>query len=189
MFEYDVIMDETTQLDVRIEQATPATAHLVDCLRSSFIVKARVRVSMCGDCYDFDVDSVERPYEKREQPCADCIYLSKQDAAVYLAFSGDKLVGQVCVQMDRNRMARIWGLRVEHGHQHHGVATALMNTARDWALERGLHWLRAETQDIHATACMFYRDYGFTIGGFDRLYLQATPGSEGETTIIWYLRI
>jgi len=42
---------------------------------------------------------------------------------------------------------------------------------------------------VHVTACMFYRDYGFVIGVFDRLYLQATPGSEDETAIVWYLEV
>ncbi len=188
-FDYDVSMDNMTGLDIRIVQATPDLARFVDGLRTSFVVRARIKVSMCGDNYDFDVDSIEHPYEKTEEPCSDCAYLSRNDAAIYLAFAEDVLVGQVCIQEDRNHMARVWGLRVEHGHRHHGIATALMNTAREWALGRNLHWLRAETQDIHVTACMFYRDYGFTIGGFDRFYLQATPGSEDETAISWYLRI
>ncbi len=188
-FVYHVNMDNETELGIRIVQATPDMARFVDGLRSSFVVRARIKVSMCGESYDFDVDSVDHPYEKTEGACPDCGYLGRDDAAIYLAFSGDALVGQVCVQEDRNGMARIWGLRVEHGHRHHGIATLLMNTARKWALTRGLHWLRAETQDIHVTACMFYRDYGFVIGGFDRMYLQAVPGSEDETAIVWYLKV
>ncbi|MHB8071915.1 MAG: GNAT family N-acetyltransferase [Candidatus Cryosericum sp.] len=182
-------MDNMTGLDVRIVQATTDMAEFVDGLRTSFVVRARIKVSMCGDGYDFDVDSVDHPYEKTEARCHDCTYLGRDDAAIFLAFSENDLVGQVCVQEDRNRMARIWGLRVEHGHRHHGIATSLLNAARQWAIARDLRWLRAETQDIHVTACMFYRDYGFTIGGFDRFYLQAMPGSEDETAIVWYLKI
>ncbi|MBA4365853.1 MAG: hypothetical protein C0398_07655 [Coprothermobacter sp.] len=188
-FVYDVGVNNMAGLDIRIVRATPDMAGYVDGLRSNFAVKARVKVSMCGDTYDFDVDSVQRPYEKAETSRPDCAYLGRDDAAVYLAFVGEKLTGQVCVQQDHNNMARVWGLRVEHGHRHHGIATSLMNTVKAWALARGLHWLRAETQDVHVTACMFYRDYGFVIGGFDRLYLQATPGSEDETAIVWYLEV
>jgi len=188
-FVYDVGVDDMTGLDIRIMQATLDMAGYVDRLRSNFAVKARVKVSMCGDSYDFDVDSVQHPYEKTEACCPDCAYLGRDDAAIYLAFVGEKLVGQVCVQEDHNNMARVWELRVEHGHRHHGIATSLMNTVKAWALARGLHWLRAETQDVHVTACMFYRDYGFVIGGLDRLYLQATPGSEDETAIVWYLEV
>jgi GNAT superfamily N-acetyltransferase len=189
VFVYDVSMDDMTGLDIRIVRATPDMAGYVDGLRSNFAVKARVKVSMCGDSYDFDVDSVQHPFQKTEACCPDCTYLGRDDAAIYLAFVGEKLVGQVCVQEDHNNMARVWELRVEHGHRHHGIATSLMNTVKAWALARGLHWLRAETQDVHVTACMFYRDYGFVIGGFDRLYLQATPGSEDETAIVWYLEV
>jgi len=188
-FMYDVHVDNMTGLDIRIVRATPDMAGYVDGLRSNFAVKARVKVSMCGDNYDFDVDSVKHPYEKTEDCCPDRAYLGRDDAAIYLAFVGKSLVGQVCVQEDHNNMARVWGLRVEHGHCHHGIATSLMNTVKAWALARGLHWLRAETQDVHVTACMFYRDYGFVIGGFDRLYLQATPGSKDETAIVWYLEV
>jgi GNAT superfamily N-acetyltransferase len=188
-FVYDVDVDDMASLDIRIVRATPDMARYVDGLRSNFAVKARVKVSMCGDTYDFDVDSVQHPYEKAETSRPDCAYLGRDDAAVYLAFVGEKLTGQVCVQQDHNNMARVWGLRVEHGHRHHGIATSLMSTVKAWALARGLHWLRAETQDVHVTACMFYRDYGFVIGGFDRLYLQATPGSEDETAIVWYLEV
>ena len=188
-FVYDVSVDDMTGLDIRIVQATPDMVGYVDGLRSNFIVKARIKVSMCGDSYDFDVDSVQHPYEKTEPGCPDCVYLGRDDAAIYLAFVGEKLAGQVCVQEDHNNMARVWELRVEHGQRHHGIAMSLMNTVKVWALARGLHWLRAETQDVHVIACMFYRDYGFVIGGFDRLYLQATPGSEDETIISWYIKI
>ena len=186
---YDVGVDNITGLDIRIVRATPNMAGYVDGLRNNLVVKARVKVSMCGDNYDFDVDSVELPYKKAEVCCPDRAYLGRDDAAIYLAFVKEQLVGQVCVQEDHNNMARVWGLRVEHGPHYHGIATSLMNTVKAWALARGLRWLRAETQDIHVTACMFYRDYGFVIGGFDRLYLQATPGSEDETAIVWYLEV
>lgn len=182
-------MDNMTGLDIRIVRATPDMAACVDGLRTSFVVKARIKVSMCGDNYDFDVDSVQNPYEKIESCCLDRDCLGRDDAAVYLAFVGEKLAGQVCVQEDHNHMARVWELRVEHGQRHHGIATLLIDTVKAWALARGLHWLRAETQDVHVTACMFYRDYGFVIGGFDSLYLQATPGSEDETAIVWYLQV
>ncbi len=188
-FVYDVVVDNLTGLEVRIVQATPDMAAYVDGLRRNFVVKARIKVSMCGDNYDFDVDSVRHPYEKMEDRCSDLDYLGRDDAAIYLAFAGEKLAVQVCVQEDHNHMARVWELRVEHGQRHHGIATSLMDAVRAWALARGLRWLRAETQDVHVTACMFYRDYGFIIGGFDRLYLQATPGSEDETAIVWYLEI
>ncbi|MCX6097270.1 MAG: GNAT family N-acetyltransferase [Caldiserica bacterium] len=182
-------MDNMTDLGIRIVRATPDMARYVDGIRSSFAVKARIKVSMCGDNYDFDVDCVQHPYMKTEDCCPDRAYLGRDDAAIYLAFARETLVGQACVQEDHNNMARVWGLRVEHGHRHHDIATLLMNSVKAWALARGLHWLRAETQDVHVTACMFYRDYGFVIGGFDRLYLQATPGSEDETAIVWYLEV
>ena len=188
-FVYDVNMDDMTGLDIRIVRATPDMVGYVDGLRNNLVVKARVKVSMCGDNYDFDVDSVQLPYKKAEVCCPDRAYLGRDDAAIYLAFVEEQLVGQVCVQEDHNNMARVWELRVEHGHHYHGIATSLMNTVKAWAVARGLRWLRAETQDIHVTACMFYRDYGFVIGGFDRLYLQATPGSEDETAIVWYFEV
>ena len=188
-FVYDMSVDNIAGLDIRIVRATPDMAAYVDRLRTNFVIKARVKVSMCGDNYDFDVDSVQHPYEKIEDCCPDRDCLGRDDAAVYLAFVGEKLAGQVCVQEDHNHMARVWELRVEHGQRHHGIATSLVDTVKAWALARGLHWLRAETQDVHVTACMFYRNYGFVIGGFDRLYLQATPGSEDETAIVWYLEV
>ncbi|MCX6062680.1 MAG: GNAT family N-acetyltransferase, partial [Caldiserica bacterium] len=116
--------------EIRIVRATPDMARYVDGLRSNFAVKARIKVSMCGDNYDFDVDGVQHPYEKTEDCCPDRAYLGRDDAAIYLAFVGETLVGQVCVQEDHNNMARVWGLRVEHGHRHHGIATLLMNTVK-----------------------------------------------------------
>jgi GNAT superfamily N-acetyltransferase len=161
----------------------------IDTLRASILVKARVRLSSCGDGLDFDVEQIPRPFDRIEPRFGDCSCLGREDAAIYFAFCGETLVGQVFVQMDRNAMAHVWNLRVEHGHQHRGIATALMNTARAWARAHNLKWLRAETQDVHVTACMFYRDYGFCIGGADHMYLHAMPGCENETTIYWYLAI
>ena len=45
--------------------------------------------------------------------------------------------------------------------------------------------LKLETQNVNVPACLFYRNYGFTLGGYDR-YLYNALAEKDEIALFWY---
>jgi hypothetical protein len=60
-----------------------------------------------------------------------------------------------------------------------------MDAAINWAREAKMCGVMIETQDINVPACLFYQQYGFTLGGVDRLQYRGTENST-ETALFWY---
>lgn len=60
----------------------------------------------------------------------------------------------------RDDLAVLWDLRVAPGLRRQGVATALFAAAESWAISKGCHELKVETQNINVPACRFYAAQG-----------------------------
>jgi streptothricin acetyltransferase len=61
-----------------------------------------------------------------------------------------------------------------------------MDAAINWAREAKKRGIMLETQDVNVPACLFYQQYGFTLGGVDRMLYRGTDNSS-ETALFWYL--
>lgn len=66
-----------------------------------------------------------------------------------------------------------------------GAAQKLMAAAHVWARSVNAPGLRLETQNVNVPACLFYRRYGFTTGGYDRYLYNALPEKD-EVALFWY---
>ena len=66
-----------------------------------------------------------------------------------------------------------------------GAAQKLMAAAHVWARSVNAPGLRLETQNVNVSACLFYRHYGFTLGGYDRYLYNALPEKD-EVALFWY---
>lgn len=83
----------------------------------------------------------------------------------------------------RADLAVIWDLRVAPAWRGRGVGGALLRAADAWALARGAHWLKVETQSINVDACRLYARHGCTLGAVHRF---AYPTLPDEAQLLWY---
>lgn len=83
----------------------------------------------------------------------------------------------------RRDMAVLWDLRIAPDERGKGVGTDLFRAVEDWALARGVRWLKVETQNINVPACRFYARQGCILGSID---LFAYPTLPEETQLCWY---
>lgn len=81
---------------------------------------------------------------------------SSDERAVLVALQDEVLAGFVVVGVHWNGLALVESIAVDRKARKGGVATALMDAVREWALEKGLAGVTLETQDTNAGACLFY---------------------------------
>lgn len=84
---------------------------------------------------------------------------------------------------DRSDLAVLWDIRVVPASRGQGIGRALFEAAEAWALGRGCHELKVETQNINVPACRFYAALGCQL----RVVRDdAYPQCPGETQFLWY---
>ena len=116
-------------------------------------------------------------------------YIGAEDRAVFLAYDGKTLAGQITLRAEWNRYALVEELFVAGAARRKGIGTALLREAEKWAREREICGLSIETQDNNLAACRLYAKCGFAIGGVNNmLYRNFGSPIEDETAIFWYKR-
>ena len=91
--------------------------------------------------------------------------------------------GYVHVQEMWNKMASLEDIAVDSSLRGQGVGKALVSKALQWTKAKGLHALRAETQDNNIAACHLYQRCGFKFGGYDNCLYAANEILEHETAL------
>ena len=83
----------------------------------------------------------------------------------------------------RSDLAVLWDIRVAPASRGQGVGRALFEASEAWALARGCHELKVETQNINVPACRFYAALGCQL----RVVRDdAYPQCPGEVQFLWY---
>ncbi len=175
-------------MEVIIREMDENMLSSVDQLDTTFRVESRLVISAADDRIRYSVIPVE-PYEKSYSPeqLDTSIYLHNPDRVIYFAYVDGELAGQIRLLKFWNDYAFIDLIAVMPQHRGRGVGRALMEKAIQWAKEKGLPGLMAETQNINVSACRFYERCGFQLGGFDRMSYQARNPSTDEIALYWYL--
>lgn len=111
-----------------------------------------------------------------------------EGAALLIARIGGGLAGSLLLSPSWTGFADIADIAVNRSARHQGVARALIDEAKRWAVGRRLLGLRAETQNTNAPACRLYSACGFQLGGIDAMLYLGSPPVAGEQALFWYWR-
>jgi len=96
-------------------------------------------------------------------------WLDGSEKSVFFAWLDAEIAGQILLETYENNLARIRDIRVDLAVRRRGVGEAMIALAADWARQRELFGLYAQTQDVNAGACQFFVKCGFQLGGVDML--------------------
>ncbi|MCY8404384.1 GNAT family N-acetyltransferase [Bacillus sonorensis] len=69
-----------------------------------------------------------------------------------------------------------------------GIGTALLNRAKEWAINKGTKGFMLETQDVNLLACRFYLKNGFVIGSVDNMIYKHSRRYSNEKAVFFYLK-
>ncbi|GAO77254.1 streptothricin acetyltransferase, streptomyces lavendulae type [Sphingopyxis sp. C-1] len=105
--------------------------------------------------------------------------------ALFIARSGDRILGYARMCECWNGMADLAEIAVDRWARGRGVAAALLARVEVWARDTGLELIRLETQSNNPAACRIYARAGYTLGGFDQKLYAGGP-HEGEVALFWY---
>jgi streptothricin acetyltransferase len=154
---------------------------------NTFEVKSRIAPYMKEGQFGYTLEEVPVAYGKsyRNDEFDYTTHIGNPDKTAYLAYINSEAVGQIALSRWWNKLAWIEDIRVDGKYRRTGVGTKLMDAAISWARETGMPGIMIETQDINVPACLFYQQYGFTLGGVDRMLYRGTENS-GDTALFWY---
>jgi RimJ/RimL family protein N-acetyltransferase len=103
-----------------------------------------------------------------------------------VAIAGAEIVGSVHVELSRFGFGEI-GMAVAHEWRGHGVGSALLTAAIQWARERGLHKLSLDVFAHNASAIALYRKFGFVEEGRRVKHYRRASGELWDTLVMGLL--
>lgn len=165
-----------------LDEADLGDAHGLD---EAFLVESELSLFAEGGVIRYEVVPVP-PYEKRYAGEESSVDLKAPVRAVFLAYLDGSIAGRIVLSEGWNRQGWIEDIAVDARRRGVGVGRALMGRAVAWAVERGLAWIRAETQNNNLPACKLYESCGFRLGGFDRDLYRGLDGERREVALFWY---
>ncbi len=114
-------------------------------------------------------------------------YTAMKDNSIFLgAYDHGQCIGLAILQDAWFKYMYLYDLKVSKAYRHQGVATALMQKAKEICKERHYSGIYTQGQDNNLSACLFYINSGFCIGGLDTNVYKGTK-QEGKADIIFYL--
>jgi ribosomal protein S18 acetylase RimI-like enzyme len=154
----------------------------------TFIVDSQLVLHAENGIIHYSVVGVP-PYQKHYPPdeIDYTTYIAHPDKAIFFAYVGGQLAGQIRLRKNWNRYAYVEDIAVDIQYRERGVGRALMARAVAWAKTKQLPGIMLETQNNNVAACQFYERCGFKLGGFDRYLYKGITQSTEEIALYWYL--
>jgi ribosomal protein S18 acetylase RimI-like enzyme len=96
--------------------------------------------------------------------------LTDENAALFVAQSGDRIVGLVVILLREasdipilvpRRYAHVESLAVREGYRHLGIGRALMERAHEWAQDSGVTEVQLSVWEFNQEAIAFYERLGY----------------------------
>lgn len=166
---------------MKIRKISGRDAAALDSSENNFTSSEIMDVALADGEFRLKVRSVE-PFSKSY----DADETIDDDIEAYGAYIDGALAGKVELTASWNELASIEHIVVARNHRKHGVATALINFAKEWAASKQLKGIRLETQTNNVPACKLYLRNGFKVGGLDRFVYRTQPQVAHETALYMY---
>lgn len=102
------------------------------------------------------------------------------------AYDGDTCIGLAILQDALLKYMYLYDLKVNKAYRNQGIASLLLTKAKEVAAAKGYRGIYTQGQDNNLSACLFYLNFGFHIGGLDTDVYKGTT-QEGKADILFYL--
>jgi GNAT superfamily N-acetyltransferase len=169
-----------------IEVASLQNGHLAPLIDRDFTVDRVLEVHFTAGTFTFSVKSLPAPYSKTYPPFSEAS--SAGSLSTLVAKLEDRVAGIVQLSGHWSGFGQVEDLVVSRLARRKGVATALLESAKQWSLSQRLIGLRVESQDTNVPACLLYAHSGFQLSGVDTALYEGSVEFAQETALFWYWR-
>lgn len=101
------------------------------------------------------------------------------------AYDGDKCVGLAVLKKHFFKYLYVEDLNIQKNYRRQGIGKKLMDASAALAVKKGYRGIYLHAQDNNLSACLFYQNAGFRIGGYDTELYRGTS-QEGKADITFY---
>ncbi len=136
----------------------------------------------------WDYETITYPEQEITEmtfPDEDYDFEEMKDCVFIAAYDKEQCIGLAVIQDYWTRYMYLYDLKVNSRYRGQGTAKALMEKAKEIALEKGYKGIYTIGQDNNLAACKFYIKNGFKIGGFDNKVYSGTK-QQDKADIIFY---
>lgn len=152
-----------------------------------FPLWGRMIPSYCDEIWSYTVR--ELPEEQRSEMCfpdGNYDFDEMCTKTTFLgAYDGDTCIGVLLLEKAFFKYLYISDLSIRRAYRRRGVGKRLIEAAMQIARERNNRGIYLTAQDNNLSACLFYANNGFRIGGLDTEVYNGTS-QEGKHDILFY---
>lgn len=128
----------------------------------------------------------EKMYDTYDEKAIEQYVLNNDKTAFFIYLNGEA-AGRILVEKNWNGYCYIVDIFIKKQFKQKGLGKELLKKSIDWSKQNYLSGVMVETQDINLTACRFYKNLGFEIGGLDKfLYDRRDDTINKEVAVFWY---
>lgn len=146
--------------------------------------------SLIGGKWSYTVQKL--PAEEVSEQCfpdENYKYEAMTENSVFVgAYENGQCIGLAIFQDSFFKYMYLYDLKVNKAYRKQGVAAAMIEKGKYIAAEKGYRGIYTQGQDNNLSACLFYLNTGFHIGGFNTDVYKWTK-QEGKSDIWFYLDI
>lgn len=178
----------TNKNQIKIVQMNLENVKECDNTDQQFQVIGRLLPKYEDSCWTYQEEIYETSYESNYNgEDLDEYIINSEDSVAFLGYLGKDCIGHITLRReDSTKFASIDRLIVSKNHRGRSIGTALLNRAKEWAIENDMKGLTLETQDVNLLACRFYFKNKFQIGAVDNMLYSHSSYSD-EKAIFLYL--
>lgn len=169
---------------IEIKQILPENNMDANIPNQPFKIWGKMVPSLRNGKWDYQI--VE--FNKTTEMCfPDCFYDVKNvDSIFYGAYDGNKCIGVAVLRKQMFKYLYLDDLKIDAKYRRQGVGAMLIKACLQKAKTENLKGIYTIGQDNNLSACLFYINQGFKIGGFDNKAYQGTS-QEDKADIVFYL--
>lgn len=169
---------------IEIKQILPDNENDANIPNQPFKIWGKMIPSLHNGEWDYQVVEFK---ETAEMCFPDCFYdIKNGDSIFYGAYDGDKCIGVAVLRKGMFKYLYLDDLKINSKYRRQGVGSMLIKVCLERAKMQHMEGIYTIGQDNNLSACLFYINQGFKIGGFDNKTYQGTS-QEGKADIAFFL--
>ncbi len=174
-------------MTIEIKQITAENKADINIKNEPFKLRGRMKPHLVSGVWSYETELFpESEMGEMTFPDENYSFEAMSDEHIFVgAYDGTSCVGLAILRHSWNRYLYLYDLKVNSAVRGHGIGKRLIEASAKIARDHGYDGIYTQAQDNNLTACLFYLNTGFVIGGCDTMVYDGT-NQAGKIDILFY---